>query len=480
MAGRALGGHPELSFPPGAQVGQWGDDLGDDVAGPLDDDGVPDAEVLPPYVILVVQRGQPHGDAPHLHRLQHGEGIERTGAPHVDADVEEARLGRAGGELAGDGPPRVAGHRPQGGLHGTIVDLDHHAVDVVGQFRPAFLPRVAAGDHLLQCPDQLHPRVHSEAAVPQPLEDLPLAAERVVLHVADSVDPQGERSGGGHPRVELPQGPGGGIARIGEGALSGGDALLVETLEGVRGQVHLPAHLQDRRHAVRVGGGGMDHQRDGGDGPQVLGDVLAHHAVAARGSLDEAPRLVPERHRQAVDLGLQDEARLAGVHAGRLQQSSHPAVPGAQLVVVLGVRQGQHGLQMLHAAEGRQRLRSHPLRGRVGGHQLGMGLLESAELAEELVVGGVGDLGGVEDVVAVVVQPDLVPQLLDPPLDARPAHPSPASNSSRSPARSGIVGTNRSGPSSTRVLRSKTPQPTANAGTPAAFAARTSKGLSPM
>ena len=56
---------------------------------------------------------------------------------------------------------------------------------------------------------------------------------------------------------------------------------------------------------------------------------------------------------------------------------------------------------------------AHALGGRVGGEQLGVRALELVQLAQQLVVLDVGDLGRVEDVVAVVVVLDLRAQLVD-------------------------------------------------------------------
>ncbi len=56
----------------------------------------------------------------------------------------------------------------------------------------------------------------------------------------------------------------------------------------------------------------------------------------------------------------------------------------------------------------------YPLGGGIGGHELGVFLLELLELPEELVVLRVGYQGPVEDVVVIVVLADEVPELLDP------------------------------------------------------------------
>src|SRR5690606_32527744 len=78
------------------------------------------------------------------------------------------------------------------------------------------------------------------------------------------------------------------------------------------------------------------------------------------------------------------------------------------------VRQREHGNPVGDPGEGRRGGGAHPLRRRVGGHQLGVGRLQPLELAHQAVVGGVGDRGPIEDVVAVIVGADLLAELADP------------------------------------------------------------------
>ena len=81
---------------------------------------------------------------------------------------------------------------------------------------------------------------------------------------------------------------------------------LVERLEVGLGQVHLAAHLHGASRADEYVG----HV---GDGADVVGDVLAHAAVAPGGGLDELAVAVGDRQREAVDLGLDREHRHVGV-----------------------------------------------------------------------------------------------------------------------------------------------------------------------
>ena len=77
------------------------------------------------------------------------------------------------------------------------------------------------------------------------------------------------------------------------------------------------------------------------------------------------------------------------------------------------VVQRQHRRPVRDGREQRRRGAAHRLGRRVGRLQLGEPVLELAELAHQLVVLDVGDLGVVEHVVAVAVMLDLGAQLLD-------------------------------------------------------------------
>ena len=132
-----------------------------------------------------------------------------------------------------------------------------------------------------------------------------MGGELDALDVAHPVEPGGERPRGRHPRVELAQRAGGGVARVGEGGLAGRHALLVQLREGGQRQVDLAPHL-DRR-----GKGAASASMASGtvrDGAQVGGHVLADLAVAPRGPDRQPAVLVAQRHGQAVDLGLEHEA----------------------------------------------------------------------------------------------------------------------------------------------------------------------------
>jgi hypothetical protein len=99
-----------------ACVGHRADHLRDHLARALDLHAVADPQVLVGDEREVVQRRQLHRRAADLHRLQHGERVDRAGAADVHLDVEQRRLGDVGRELARHRPTRLASHVAQLGL----------------------------------------------------------------------------------------------------------------------------------------------------------------------------------------------------------------------------------------------------------------------------------------------------------------------------------------------------------------------------
>ena len=85
---------------------------GNDFAGFFDGDGVADADVFLPDVILVVQRRAADGAAGQENRLQLRHRRERAGASDLDGDGFEFRFGLFGGVFVGDGPARRFGGEP--------------------------------------------------------------------------------------------------------------------------------------------------------------------------------------------------------------------------------------------------------------------------------------------------------------------------------------------------------------------------------
>jgi len=131
-------------------------------------------------------------------------------------------------------------------------------------------------------------------------------------------------------------------------------------------------------------------------------DVLALDAVAARGGTHEAAARVGDRHRQPVDL------QLADVAAHGADGALDPNAEITNLIRAEGIVETEHRGAVPDLGEARRGLAAYSLGGGVGGLQLGKRRLEVDELAEEVVVVRVGDLGCVEDVVQARVTVELL------------------------------------------------------------------------
>ncbi len=392
-------------------------------------------------------------------------------------------------ELEGDRPAGVVGDLAEVALQRDLVDLDHDPVDVVVDLGAAVLPGGAHGRDLVDRVVTSGVGINPEALVAQPFESPPMARDLEPLGVAELVDPDVERSRGGDRRVELADGAGGRVARIGKGRLTGRRARLVQAFERRERQVGLAADF-DHRGRPLTAVERAQAQRDGVDRAQVDGHVLADDTVTARGAPLEQAVAVDQRDRQAVDLRFGDVVHGGIAEAVRGQQPAVATVPGAQLVFVAGVGKRQHGLQMAPLVELVERRGADPLCRRVGRAQLRELVLETLQLAQQQVVVEVADLGLVEDVIEVSVMFDLAAQLDGAAAHvvgharrtahrAAPVDEAAAPPSRQSSARAAGVATAKSGPAAASTSSENAPQPTATVATPAARPAATSTGASP-
>ena len=221
---------------------------------------------------------------------------------------------------------------------------------------------------------------------------------------ADRVAPHRQRPLGGERRVELADRPRGAVARVHERREPGLGAPLVERGEVRQRHVDLAADLEQRRRVV-------DPQRDRADRAQVVGDVLADLAVAARGAAHEHAVAVEQRDREPVDLRLGHELERRLLDPLAREVVAHPVHPGAQLLLGARVGEREHRLQVRDLLELAHRLPADALGRRVGRQQLRVLALDRAQLVQQRVVGVVADLRVVEDVVAVAVVGELLAQL---------------------------------------------------------------------
>ena len=116
------------------------DDARDDVAGLLDHDRVPFAEILAREVLGVVQRRHRDRRAGDEHRLEDGVRRVGAGAADVDFDLQQLRVRLLRGELERRRPARELRRRPQLLAQREVVDLDDDAVGVELEVAPRVAP----------------------------------------------------------------------------------------------------------------------------------------------------------------------------------------------------------------------------------------------------------------------------------------------------------------------------------------------------
>ena len=197
---------------------------------------------------------------------------------------------------------------------------------------------------------------------------------REALQHPQPVADEAEVARRGHPRVLLPQRPGGRVARVGERRLAIGDQRLVEGSELGDGEIDLAAHLQHLGDVVA-----LQPLGDHGDRPDVGGHVLPDPAVAAGGGPDQPALLVDQVQRQPVHLQL---AQVAGLEDPLLAQlPDGPRGPPVQLVAAEHVVQAHQPLQVLDRGERRRRRSTDLLGRRVRGPQRRVVVLDRVQLA---------------------------------------------------------------------------------------------------
>ena len=128
---------------------------------------------------------------------------------------------------------------------------------------------------------------------------LGVAAGKRRARLAPGIGEEFQRPACGDCRVELAQGAGGDIARVGEDGFAGGLALGVDRKEPLALHIDFAAHFQ---HIGPARAGQLfRHVFEGAD---IGGDVLAGDPVAAGRAQHQPAFFIAQRRRQPVDLGL--------------------------------------------------------------------------------------------------------------------------------------------------------------------------------
>jgi hypothetical protein len=200
--------------------------------------------------------------------------------------------------LVRDRPARRTAGRSELVVQGELVDLDHDPVDLVLDVvavAPVVLDervrrRRGLGD--------LEVLARGESPRRQQRIDLALGRHGWIGPCSDTVHGHAQPRQSLMDGVELllvlalgllPERPARRIAGIGEQSVAHLLLIRVEGLEIGDVEEHFTTDFDQRR--VRCAGEAM---RDAADPTHVLGDILAHPAIAARGGRDESSVLVPQ------------------------------------------------------------------------------------------------------------------------------------------------------------------------------------------
>ncbi|MNT82732.1 hypothetical protein D3C72_2225010 [compost metagenome] len=87
----------------------------------------------------------------------------------------------------GNGPTRLTGAETQLALIGQVIDLEHHAVDLIRQGIALFADGAVISQTLLHALGQFQLGADRQAPALERLEDADMAVRQLALHLADAV-----------------------------------------------------------------------------------------------------------------------------------------------------------------------------------------------------------------------------------------------------------------------------------------------------
>ena len=229
------------------------DDLGNDLASLLNQDRVANADA--PFLDkgFVMQRRPSHRRARDENRGQFRDRRQFSSPSHLHGNGEQVGLFLLGRVFVGGGPTRSPAREAELLLRIAVDHLDDRSIRAVGQRVPLLVETSHRCEHVLEGlggPERL---VFPDS---DPIEEGVKVGDRADLPALDDTDPVGdeiERTRRHLAWVEQLQGPGGGVAGIGEGRESSLIALLVHLRKGFARHEDLATDLQDRRSPGRFG-----------------------------------------------------------------------------------------------------------------------------------------------------------------------------------------------------------------------------------
>ncbi len=290
-----------------------------------------------------------------------------------------------------------------GGIH-----LDDDAVDFVGEMLALRLPRVAIGEDFLDAVAELPIVGGAESQLLECFEGIGMFGERLKAIDEEVVGEKFEAALRGDGWIEHADGARGSIARIDENFAAHLFLMAVHRFEGFARHQDFAADFEGRLQFGFFDQGGVDAQRNGADRFHVWRDVFAGRAVAAGDAAHEDSVFVLQRNAEAVEFMLGDVFDFFAANS-----LPHAAIEIAEGLVGESVVEAEHRARVADGLKSGARSAADASGGRVGRDELRIGGFEFFEPVHQPVIGGVGELGLVEDVILIVVVADLVAELLD-------------------------------------------------------------------
>eukprot|EP00659_Diplonema_papillatum_P013251 gene13250-biopygen13298 len=332
--------------------------LGNHITGTADDHRVADHQAQACHLVHVVQCGVGHGHTRDLDRFQACHGCHSAGAADLEFNVKQLGQLFHGREFMGNCPARLAGTKAQLPLVGNAVDLEHHAVDFIGQGVAALTDIAVVVEAILNPLGQLQLMADGHAPLLQLLQVADVGVADIRGH---AIAAEFQRTAGGDLRVQLTQATRRRVARVGESLAANFQLGGVQPLETGLGHEYFAAHFEGRRPA-----GAVQFQRNVAHGTHVDADVFASGAIATGGATHQLTVLIQQADRQAIELRLTAVlhrcATAKQVAHGQVQAFSDPAIEFQHGAFIKGVAEAEHRDFVAYLSERRQCRTADPLR----------------------------------------------------------------------------------------------------------------------
>ena len=248
-----------------------------------------------------MERGAADHDAADLDRGKDGHRGDGAGTTDLKLDINDGGDRLTGGEFESDGPAGGTALFAEIALQSQVIDLDDHAVDLVGEFLSPGDQIVVAGDDLRRTLHQFGLRkVDTETEVAQSLQRGKMVGWELAGHGTKAVAEDCQWSFGGDAGVELSQRSSGGIAGVGKG---GGAALFqfpIPFLKGFLVNIDLAANLEKLRVIS------AQAQGDTGNGAEIFNNLFADNAVAAGGAINQDAFFIDQFDGESVKFDFTD------------------------------------------------------------------------------------------------------------------------------------------------------------------------------